>query len=473
MKISMVAAVAVLAGCAGDAPESRLNAVDQVAPKRWAATREARAGIDTEWVGRLGGAEAEALVAEAFRRNPDMRVAAERVNRAVATARTAGAAMRPQISAGLNATRQKQIFIGIPLGGVSGIPSAIFENFGANLTVGWEPDIWGFRRAGQAALIADAQAEGNAYRAARASLAAQVMRAWLALAEANEQIALATRTQQLLESTREIVRERFDRALAGDGGSAAELRLAETELGTNEAIIAQRKGEREQAVRQLELLLGRYPAGLVEGADQLPEVPAMPPAGLPSELLLRRPDILEAERRFASSGSLVKQAKLAFYPSFSITGSAGTTTGAMRDVFNSDFGVWSLAGGLTQPIWAGGRLRNELEQVKTDERADLARLQSTVLKAFGEVEQALAAGRFLGAREEAIGKALKSAEAAVEAAGNEYSNGIGDSLTLITAQSNQIALASQKVTLKRLRLDNRITLHLALGGDYRPRKSKP
>jgi outer membrane protein TolC len=208
----------------------------------------------------------------------------------------------------------------------------------------------------------------------------------------------------------------------------------------------------------------------VEGATILPEIPPMPPAGLPSQLLLRRPDILEAERRFASSGRLVKQARLAFYPSFSITGSAGTTTDAMREVFNSDFGVWSLAGGLTQPIWAGGRLRDDLERIKSDERSDLARLQSVVLKAFGEVEQALIAERFLLARQKAIGKALTSAEAAVEAASEEYSTGIGDSLTLITAQSNQVTLASQQVTLKRLRLDNRITLHLALGGDYRPRK---
>jgi NodT family efflux transporter outer membrane factor (OMF) lipoprotein len=379
--------------------------------------------------------------------------------------------MRPQISADLNGNRQKQIFVGLPIGGPGGgIPSAIFDNFGANLSVGWEPDVWGFRRAGQASALAEAQAEGNAYRAARASLAAQVMRSWLALAEANEQVTLAEETQVLLESTREIVRERFDRALAGDGGSAAELRLAESELGTNEALIAQRKGEREQAIRQLEVLLGRYPSGILKGELVLPEVPPMPPTGLPSELLLRRPDILEAERRFASSGSLVKQAKRAFYPSFAITASAGTTTDAMQDVLNSDFGVWSLAGGLTQPIWAGGRLRADLERAEVDDRSNLAQLQSVVLRAFGEVEQALIAGRYLRAREVAIGKALKSAEAAVEAAAAEYSTGIGDSLTLITTQNNLINLASQKVTLKRLRLDNRVTLHLALGGDYRPRK---
>jgi multidrug efflux system outer membrane protein len=346
MKKILPVIAAVLAGCSATVPDSRMGEVKKNAPVRWSATPEARAGIDTNWVGRLGGSRAEALVGEAFRRNPDMRVAAERVNRAIASAETAGAAMRPQVSAGLTAARQKQLFIGIPLGGGgSGIPSANFNNFGANMTVSWEPDIWGFRRAGQAALIADAQAEGNAYRAARASLAAQVMRAWLALAEANEQIALATETQELLIATKDIVLDRYNNALAAEGGSAAEVRLAESEIATNEALIAQRKGEREQAIRQLELLMGRYPKGGLQAANFLPDVPAMPPSGLPSELLLRRPDILEAERRFASTGSLVKQAKRAFYPSFAITGSSGTTTDTMRQVFNSDFGVWSLAGG--------------------------------------------------------------------------------------------------------------------------------
>ena len=459
--------VVVLTGCSASVPESRMGTVDKDVPLRWSATPEALAGIDTNWVRRLGGSRAEALVSEAFRRNPDMRVAAERVNRAIASAKSAGAALKPQVSAGFNTSRQKQLFIGIPLGGEGGIPSANFSNFGANMTVSWEPDIWGLRRAEQAALLADAQAEGNSYRAARASLAAQVMRAWLALAEASEQIMLAIETQELLNATKDIVVDRYNNALAADGGSAAEVRLAESEVATNKALIAQRKGEREQAVRQLELLLGRYPKGLLKGSVSLPEVPPTPPSGLPSELLLRRPDILEAERRFASSGSLVKKAKRASYPSFILTSSAGTTTDTMRTIFNSDFGVWSLAGGLTQPIWAGGKLRAEYAKYQGDDRSKLAELQSTVLKAFGEVEQAMVAAKFLIAREQAIIEALKSAKEAADAAASEYASGLGEVLTLITAQRSRINLASQKTTLKRLRLDNRITLHLALGGDYR------
>jgi len=216
--------------------------------------------------------------------------------------------------------------------------------------------------------------------------------------------------------------------------------------------------------------MGRYPKGAIQSAETLPKIPPMPPAGLPSELLLRRPDILEAERRFASSGSLVKQAKLAFYPSFSITARGGTTTDSLRKILNSNFGVWSLAGSVAQPIWAGGAIWSESERIKSADRSNLARLQSTVRKAFGEVEQALIAERFLAAREVALVKALKSSIAAAEAAESDYTGGTGDALTLITAQTNRINLSTGLVSLRRLRLDNRITLHLALGGDYRPGK---
>ncbi|YCM44909.1 efflux transporter outer membrane subunit [Verrucomicrobiaceae bacterium 227] len=469
MKLLLPLAFLVLAGCSVPAPDSRIGAVQKDVPGRWAASPQAKAGIDTQWVNRLGGARVASMVNEALSANPDMRIAAERVNRAIASAKTAGAAIRPQVSAGIDAGRSKQIFVGFPFG-EGGVPSSISENFGANLTVSWEPDVWGFQRAGQAALIADAQAEGNAYRASRASLAAQVVRAWLALAEANEQIGLAQNSDSLLKSTFEIVRERFENALTEEGGSASQVRLAESELATNQALIAQYQGSREQAIRQLEVLMGRYPKGAIQSADRMPAIPAMPPAGLPSELLLRRPDILEAERRFASSGSLLKQARLAFYPSFALTARGGTTTDSLRKIFNSDFGVWSLAGSLSQPIWTSGALRSEEQRLKSEDRSSLAKLQKTVLNAFGEVENAMVADRFLAAREAAIEKALKAATDATESANDEYSGGTGDALTLITAQSNQIKLASQVVTLRRLRLDNRVTLHLALGGDYQVSK---
>ncbi|MEN8755751.1 MAG: TolC family protein [Akkermansiaceae bacterium] len=457
----------ILVGCTAYSPSSRIGTAQKDAPGRWSATPEARTGIDTNWVRRIAGGRGESIVDEALSANPDMRIAAERVNRAIASARTAGAALKPNLEAGLSGNRNKQNFVGFPSPFGGAIPPSTFDSYGANFTTTWEPDIWGFNRAGVAAQIAQAEMEGQNYRAARASLAAQTLRAWLAMGEANEKIALAAESEQLLQTTIDIVRDRFESALVDEGGSASQLRLAESRLASAKAVSAQRKGEREQAVRQLELLMGRYPAGAFQGFHKLPEVPPMPPAGLPSELLLRRPDILAAERNFASTGSLLKQATLAFYPSIKLTASAGTSSGSLRDIVDSNFGIWSLGANLTQPIWRGGAIRSEKNRLKSEDRQALAQLQKTVLNAFGEVEQSLVADRFLAQREAAVANALSSSQKAATAAYDDYAGGTGDALMLINAQQNRIDLAAQLVTLRRLRLDNRITFHLALGGDYR------
>src|SRR5690606_7541108 len=128
---------------------------------------------------------------------------------------------------------------------------------------------------------------------------------------------------------------------AEEGGSAAQVRLSQSDLAGARAERERRRGEREQALRQLELLLGRYPAAKVREAAKLPPMPGPPPAGLPSELLLRRPDILEAERRLAAAGRRVDEAERARFPGIRLTGSLGTATDELGKVLSSDYGVWA------------------------------------------------------------------------------------------------------------------------------------
>jgi outer membrane protein TolC len=227
-----------------------------------------------------------------------------------------------------------------------------------------------------------------------------------------------------------------------------------------------RRQEKDRAVRQLELLLGRYPAGKLVAGAKLPALPPVPPAGLPSELLLRRPDVLAAERRLAADGARTKEARLARFPSLRLTGSTGTTTSSLRDVLSSDFGVWSLGGSLTQPLFEGGRITGRILRATAEEREATAALQRTVLVAFGEVEQSLAAEIHLREREDAARRAKELASDAAQSAAEEFTGGTGDVLTLIDTREQEINTASQLAALRRLRLDNRVDLHLALGGDF-------
>lgn len=460
-RLGMVVIATLVVGCTVLPPESRIGDAG-VAPGAWTATKAGKAGIDDDWVDRFGSKDLRKLVAEAYASNPNLQASAARVERASAVARGAGAAARPQINAAVQSSRDKRNFIGFPGGGGSIINNA----YGTSLNLQWEIDLWGKLRAGEQASVADLQAEGFTYRGARASLAAQVVRGWLLLAETNEQIQLAERAVKVRKDTAELIRGRFELAAEDAGATASQLRLAETDVATAEASLAQRRGDRDQAQRQLEILLGRYPSADIVGSASLPKVPRTPPAGLPSELLLRRPDILAAERRLAGAGKREDEANLAFYPSFSLTGSGGSSTDQLRNIFDSNFGVWSILGQASQPILNGGALKSQRDTRTAEEKEALANLQQTVLQGFGEVETALAADRFLAEREKSTGEALRIAEDGAESSAVDFELGTGDVLTLLASQNRQIELAAQRLTLRRLRLDNRVNLHLALGGDY-------
>jgi len=465
----LVLANVALLSCAAKIPESSMDAVRGDAPQRWSATKQAKAGVDDDWVRRFGDRKLNTLVNEALRNNHNMRIAAEKVYRAGEAARIAGAPSRPMATMGFSGGKQKSNLLGFPAGpGGSGGPLEIeTQSYGASLNISWEPDIWGRVRAGESAALAEWQAGGQQYRAARASLAAQVCKAWFALAEAKEQWALANEALEIRKKTEESVRERFEMNMQAQGGSASQLRLAQTDVALAKADLSSRQGLVESATRQVELLVGRYPSAQLAGRSQLPKSPSAPPSGLPSELLLRRPDVLAAERRYAATIKRVKEAKLAAFPSFKLTGSGGTNTDALTNILNSNFGVWSLGASATQYLLTGGQVRGEIRIRKSETREALSKLHQTVLQAFGEVEQALAAERWLERREREMHEALLLAREASKAAEDDYRDGNGDVLTLFVAQSRRIQLESRFISLRRLRLVNQVDLHLALGGGFR------
>lgn len=442
-------------------PTNKIGDLGEISPNSWAASNHAKGGVDRAWVSRYKDNTLNQLVAEAVTSNPDMKVASERVKQAQQTARLAGASSKVQSSIGLDGQRSKTVFVGFPFGG-----SQITNFFGVDWTASWEPDIWGRVRAGVAASVADAQSVELDRKAAESSLAARVCIAWFNLCEANQQSILAGEAYDVRKRTLESIRSKFELALSDEGGNSSDLRLAETDLATSLANKAQREGEVDAAKRQLELLLGRYPSGIIKGRTSLPKLPARPPAGLPSELLMRRPDIIAAERRYTSAGIRIKEARRAVYPSFSLTGSTGTTTDQLSQVLSSRFGVWSIGSNITQSLLTGGRVKGEIITRTSREREALAELHSTVLTAFGEVESALAADHWLAKRITEMQKALRLAEDAAKSAESDFADGNVDAIVILTAQTRRIEIASAVVTLRRMQLDNRVNLHLALGGAF-------
>ncbi len=459
--IGLFFVVVLLSACATAPLEE--PALDLDTPEAW--TTPTPAGAPTravDWWAQFGDSQLDAAVSEALEHNYDLQAAAASVAAAAAQARIAGAALKPQASAGFDASRRQQVFVGLPIPGSGGVLKSTSTSFGASLNVSWEADLWGRLRAGQAAAVADAQAAEADYAAARLSLAGQVTKAWFAVVEAERQVELARDTVASRRTTEERIAARYRRGVA----PSLELRLARSNLATAESTLEQRRRQLDVTGRQLETLLGRYPRGEAGSGTPLPVVPPEIPAGLPSELVARRPDLQAAERRLEASGLRVHEARRALYPRITLTGSGGTSSDSLGDLVDGDFTVWSIAGGLLQPIFQGGRLRAAVDFAEASRDRALALYAQNVLRAFAEVESALAAERLLAAEESAQAVATQESTAAVRLAEDRYNAGVGDYLTILESQRQAFLTESRLLTLRALRLSNRADLHLALGGGF-------
>ena len=433
------------------------------APSRWTAAAPVSGSVQGRWWTSFGDEQLNLIVEEALQRNYNLRAAGARIEAAAAQARMAGASLRPQVNASVNRSRQKQNFVGFPIPGAEGrVLSTTFTNVGASIDISWEADLWGRIRAGMAAAVVDLEASRSDLRAARLSIAAQTAKAWFAATEASQQIALAEATVENYQSQVRSARTRYERGLT----DPLDLRLALSDLSRAAALLQQRKAQWDRTTRQLEILASRYPEASLQGARQLPPLPPPIPAGLPADLISRRPDLVAAERRLLAAGFRTHEAKRGLYPSFSLTSAASLVSNQLKDVLQGDFRAWSLVGGLFQPLYEGGRLRENVRVNQARFHEAEAVFSDVVLNAYGEVETALAAEQILAQREQDWEATVNQALAARKLAEDRYRGGLVDIITVLSSQQSALDGQSNLLTVRRERLDNRVDLHLALGGGF-------
>ena len=214
------------------------------------------------------------------------------------------------------------------------------------------------------------------------------------------------------------------------------------------------------------MLLGRYPAAELDVAEAPPAVTGRVPAGLPADLVRRRPDLAAAERRLASADQRLASARRALLPGIRLTGGGGRSSEALADLLDGDFSVWSLAANLTMPLFQGGRLRARAAAAEADREALTAAYAGLVLSAFAEVEGALAAEAALAEQEAALVETADQASAAESLADDRYRRGLVGLITLLDAQRRAWDAHSQLLTTRRRRVDARVDLHVALGGGF-------
>lgn len=305
------------------------------------------------------------------------------------------------------------------------------------------------------------------YRGARMSLAAQTAKAWFATIEARRQLELAQATYENSLTNHEQVRTRYERGVR----PSLDMRQSKSELALSQDRLHQREQRYEMTIRQLEVLIGRYPSGAFAIAGDLPQVPHPVPAGLPADLISRRPDLIAVERQFAASQANHKAAKRLRYPRISLTASSGTSSDALGNLLNGDFSVWNLIGNLTQPLFQGGRIQGNIDLASARETEAAALFAQTVLQAYGEVENALSAEAHLAKRQAALETAAEQAREARRLAEDRYYRGLIDLLTVLQTRNTAYLTESQLLVVRQQRLQTRIDLHLALGGGFPNRET--
>ena len=245
-----------------------------------------------------------------------------------------------------------------------------------------------------------------------------------------------------------------------------DLRLALLNLSNAEALLQQRLQQFDSAARQLKVLLGEYANDVIGAPLVLPDLRAGVPAGLPAELVSRRPDLLAAERRLASFEARAGLARTNLLPNVLLTAGGGTATDALRSLVDGDFTVWRLLANVTAPIWEGGRLREEVTRAEAQSAEALAQFANTALTAYAEVETALAAEAVLLERERQLAASVEHAQGAARLAYERYLTGIDNYITVLESQRSAAQAEGELIAARRLRLENRVDLYLALGGGF-------
>jgi multidrug efflux system outer membrane protein len=419
-----------------------------VPPPGWVAHGGETGLVHDNWLASLHEPKLDDLVKEALAYNTDLRIAASRVDVAVAYLAAAKSPLWPQVN-----------LVARGGGKMSGDSSGIQ---GIGLFASWELDLWGRVRAVTRATELQYESAQLDAEFARQSIAALTAKGWILAVEARLSRAQAEAMLKASEQLASLARER----LRVGNGDEYDVAVAQADVENLRDTVRNLDLGYANALRALESLAGRYPAASVTVAEELPGWPGDTPTGVPSELLERRPDVVAAERRVAAAFYRVEEAKAAQLPRITLVANFTSISSELFVLKNRDNPLFSLGAGLVQPIFLGGLLQAQVAVRTAEQQAALAEYGKVGQRAFAEVEGALSAGVTAGEREQILTRAVRESERAVELATVRYRIGTID---LRGVQQQQLALDTSRMALLRMqseRLVQRVNLYLALGGSF-------
>lgn len=449
LRLSLLLLPLVLGGCArsGIAPET----LNPELPDQW-QSEAVSAPVPVGWLEAHGDEGLLNLVKEALANNFDLARQAASVRSAEQQVVIDGAPLFPAFNLGFDGTRQRNVLEN---------SKSHSSNLSVALDLNWEVDLWGKLSAAKRRSVLTLEARRASLYAAQLQLAADVSRAWYDVLEARQLRLLFEERLANLERSLEIIEFGYRQGIT----EALDVYLGRNEVEQERTRLAQQRQLQLEAVNRLQFLLGRYPNGELETEALLPVNETAVAAGLPLALLKRRPDIQSAWFDLLSADARLAVAHKDRFPSLTISGSVGDSDNSVNRLLDEGALAWSLLGGLAQPVFQGGRLAAREKQAL----AELQRLEQQyldqVFTALTEVENTLSAELTLAQRYQSVLKAEENALAARALAFDQYQRGIISFTSVLEAQRRAFDAQTSVIELRNRRLQNRIALYLALGGE--------
>jgi outer membrane protein, multidrug efflux system len=450
----LAAALVPLSGCinlreAPATPELAKQTMPHVQlPEQWVAQGTLPEDVESGWLKEFNDPELNSLASEALAYNADLKVVQARVEQARNLMEAAGGALWPTLTLAGKASGK----VGTDGSGVNG----------AFLQASWEVDLWGRVRYGRLAATeqyASATADA-AY--ARQSLVASLARAWFGTKEIIAQIDLTDQTIAASERFLDLTQTRVRVGTAND----SDLAVAQASLATYRDSRRDLVRAKEQALRAIEILLGRYPtAELVVSAD-LPPLPAPAAAGLPSQLLERRPDVIAAQKRVAAAYARAEQATAERWPKISLTAAVGTISSevfVLKDVSNP---LWGFGANGVWSVFNGGQLKNIAAAKTAEAQAASAEFARIGARSFADVEDAIGGEAALREQAGYAAAAVDAQQRSLNATQVEFRVGRTDARPMVQQQVRVYSAQMRVLHLRAETLSQRVALHLALGGDF-------
>jgi len=486
LRLALPAVMLVASGCASQLKQLPSEA-DVAVPEKWQVQIQQRGEAEPEtaseapmlevqngWLNTFKDESLNKYVNAALQGNPDLLSSAAQLKSAIEQVTVTGARLWPSISANLRGNETEvtgsaggvSVINGVGVGG--GDPSATgsitteVTTVSASLDVSWEADIWGKLTQRKKSAAYGALAQGELFKAAELSLVANVSRAWYNLVTNKLQLDLAHQRLDSFERTASLIDENYKRGLR----SALDVYLSRTDVQVQISSLADAQFSYLQSLRTFKTLLGQYPDTDLEFEANLPELNDSVPAGLPAQLLTRRPDIKASQLQYKAQIANAKAANRDRFPTITFTGSIGDSRDEFDSLFDNDNMVMTLIAGIAQPVFQAGALKSLEQQAVYQAEQSYAALLKTTLDAFQDVEDSLSRENALKDQHRAIKEAVKFAQGGLDLALDRYQSGIENYTTVLESQRRLFDSMRNEINIRNALVQNRVGIHLALGGDF-------